>query len=155
MVKEDTEHKSFVLSISVKYFTETVESALDIEFAESTEFEELQTLWDSFNDSLPLPLKVDIDDQVKEFNNHTEFALWMIEHNKSGYYIQRYKGLGEMNPDQLWETTLNPKNRQLLQVDIGDAIEADETFSVLMGESIEPRRNFIEENAKYVSGLDV
>lgn len=154
-VQEDLEHKSFVLSLSVKYFTETVESILNIDFAESTEFEELQSLWNSFNDNLPLPLKVEIDGQVKEFQNHTEFASWIIDYNKSGYYIQRYKGLGEMNPDQLWETTLNPKNRQLLQVDIGDAIEADETFSVLMGESVEPRRNFIEENAKYVSGLDV
>lgn len=154
-IKEDTEHKSFLLSVSIKYFTETVECVLDIDFAESTEFEELQSLWDSFNDNLPLPLKVEIDGQVKEFQDHTEFASWIIDYNKSGYYIQRYKGLGEMNPDQLWETTLNPKNRQLLQVDIGDAIEADETFSVLMGESVEPRRNFIEENAKYVSGLDV
>ena len=154
-IKEDTEHKSFILSISVRYFTETVESILDIDFAESTEFEELQGLWDSFNSNLPLPLNVDIDGQVKEFSDHTSFASWIIDYNKSGYYIQRYKGLGEMNPDQLWETTLNPKNRQLLQVDIGDAIEADETFSVLMGESVEPRRNFIEENAKYVSGLDV
>ncbi len=154
-IKEDTEHKTFILSISVKYFTETVESILDINFAESTEFEELQSLWDSFNNNLPLPLKVDIEGQLKEFNDHTEFASWIIDYNKSGYYIQRYKGLGEMNPDQLWETTLNPKNRQLLQVEIGDAIEADETFSVLMGESVEPRRNFIEENAKYVSGLDV
>ena len=154
-IKEDTEHKTFILSISVKYFTETVESILDIDFAESTEIEELQRLWDSFNNNLPLPLKVDIDDQVKEFSDHALFASWIIDYNKSGYYIQRYKGLGEMNPDQLWETTLNPKNRQLLQVEIGDAIEADETFSVLMGESVEPRRNFIEENAKYVSGLDV
>ena len=154
-VKEDTEHKSFLVSVSVKYFTETIESILSIDFAESTEFEELQSLWSSFNENLPLPLEVEVEDEVKEFDDHIDFASWIIESNKSGYYIQRYKGLGEMNPDQLWDTTLDPKNRQLLQVEIGDAIEADETFSVLMGESVEPRRNFIEENAKYVSGLDV
>lgn len=154
-VSKDGEQNSFLASISLKYFTETIESILNMDFAESTEFEELQELWDSFNEKLPLPLKIEIDDLKKEFHNHVDFASWIIDYNKSGYYIQRYKGLGEMNPDQLWETTLDPKNRQLLKVGIGDAIAADEIFSVLMGESVEPRRNFIEENAKYVSGLDV
>ena len=74
---------------------------------------------------------------------------------KKGAYVQRYKGLGEMNPEQLWETTLNPANRTLLQVSIEDAISADEIFSVLMGEQVEPRRKFIQDNALLVKELDV
>ena len=83
-----------------------------------------------------------------------EAVDWLMEQAKQSQSIQRYKGLGEMNPEQLWETTLDPTNRTLLQVTIDDISEAEDAFSTLMGDVVEPRRDFIQENALKVSNLD-
>ncbi len=98
---------------------------------------------------------VEWGNSTEEFDRFSKSVEWMMGKAKKGLSIQRYKGLGEMNPEQLWETTMDPAVRRLLQVTIEDAVGADETFTTLMGDHVEPRREFIEKNAFAVSNLDI
>ncbi len=94
------------------------------------------------------------DEKILKTSTITDLVDTIFNYSKKGLYIQRFKGLGEMNPDQLWETTLNPNNRTLLQVNVNDASDAEEVFSTLMGDVVEPRRDFIKSNALKVANLD-
>lgn len=120
-----------------------------------TPYDDLLKLYNEIRIVVPSPAKVKINGEEMVFTEIEDLHTEVVSAAKKGMYIQRYKGLGEMNPEQLWETTLNPENRDLLKVTIDDAVAADETFSVLMGEEVEPRRKFIQDNALSVEDLDV
>jgi DNA gyrase subunit B len=100
-------------------------------------------------------LVVDGDGQEVSVNTREELVRAVMAFAKEGVTLQRYKGLGEMNPEQLWETTMNPETRTLLKVTMDDVVAADEIFTMLMGDAVEPRREFIEKNALDVVNLDV
>ncbi len=95
------------------------------------------------------------DGEEKEVNTWRGILQALLEKGKKGINIQRYKGLGEMNPSQLWATTMDPGRRSLLEVKVEDLVEADEIFNILMGDKVEPRREFIQKNALEVTELDI
>ncbi|EPX55137.1 DNA gyrase subunit B [Cystobacter fuscus DSM 2262] len=131
------------------------QSVFDHAFLSSPEYQELASLHDAFASLGKAPYKVKVGDGEVLALSVQEVLEAVRKDAQKGLGLQRYKGLGEMNPEQLWETTMNPATRTLLQVRVEDAVESDEIFSLLMGEAVEPRREFIERNALNVQNLDI
>jgi DNA gyrase subunit B len=129
--------------------------AIDWNLASYVEFQKAVELHLTLEDKLPGPFVSGQNGSSEEIPTREALLEKVLAAAKKDLSIQRYKGLGEMNPEQLWETTMNPDKRTLLEVRIDDAVETDEIFTVLMGDAVEPRRKFIEDNALDVRNLDV
>ncbi|MBV9959073.1 MAG: DNA gyrase subunit B, partial [Acidobacteria bacterium] len=151
-LSEDEEHGMWKI--------ETVADAgisvcIDWNLAGYVEFQKAVEFYTKLENSLPAPFVVGENGSSEEIPTREALLDRVLAAAKKDLTIQRYKGLGEMNPEQLWETTMNPEKRTLLQVKVDDRVETEQIFTVLMGDAVEPRRRFIEDNALDVKNLDV
>ncbi len=149
----DEEHG--LSEIEIKQVSNGTSVLIDWELATHVEFQRAVELFKSFVPLSHPPFVIREGSSETEVQTREELLDHIISAAKKDLHIQRYKGLGEMNPEQLWETTMDPEKRTLLQVRIDDAVEADQIFTVLMGDQVEPRRRFIEDNALDVKNLDI
>lgn len=154
-LKEDLEHHSWlpevvVVSHGVKHTT-----AMSKDYFIGADYRQLNEIGNRLNQAVHPGAYIEREGKKQPVKRFEEAVQWLMSEAKKGQSIQRYKGLGEMNPEQLWETTMDPERRCLLQVRVEDAIAADKMFTTLMGDEVEPRRQFIESNALSVNNLDV
>jgi DNA gyrase subunit B len=157
----ETEHGAATNEIRPRAGSAARDAVVDWGLVESAEYEELYSIAQDVRSIGPAPYFASVvkgdDADPKETELEDPDALWdFIEaRGRKGWNLQRYKGLGEMNPEQLWETTLDPNARVMLQVRLDDAVQTDQIFTILMGDQVEPRREFIEQNALNVRNLDI
>jgi len=154
-VKKNPNSEKFMIEINQFRHGNLITSILDEEFLLSGDYKQIIKTSTLTKDLIQEIAVISRNEKIAEVKEFKEAVDWLMSEAKLGLNIQRYKGLGEMNPSQLWETTMDPSVRRLLQVKIEDAISADQVFSTLMGDQVEPRRNFIESNALGVNNLDI
>ncbi|MFW6092380.1 MAG: DNA topoisomerase (ATP-hydrolyzing) subunit B [Pseudomonadota bacterium] len=151
----DAEHQVHVPVVQLRVRGITEQIRLSYTFFMSPEYREIAALGEHVHGLLEEGAYVQRGDKQTAVESFGEALNWLLTEAKRGLDVQRYKGLGEMNPDQLWQTTMDPNVRRMLQVSVDDAIAADQMFTTLMGDQVEPRREFIESNALQVVNLDV
>jgi DNA gyrase subunit B len=153
-LSRDEEHNLYELAVNFRVNGMTLTSLVNLDLINSAEFRNLARISHDMAPYKP-PYQVFQNSESVKIENETKLLDYVYKYGKKGIVIQRYKGLGEMTPIQLWETTMDPDIRHMLKVSIQDAYEADKVFSILMGDEVESRRNFIEENALEAQNLDV
>jgi len=152
---EDTEHNCYCLRCTSGGNGLSKKMSIDFRLMVSPDMMALKKIASTLKGAGTPPFIIEEQDKKIEVPTLSEVLRYILDRGRKAQEIQRYKGLGEMNPDQLWETTMEPENRHMLQVKIEDGVEADEIFTILMGDQVEPRRDFIYENALHVQNLDV
>ena len=155
VLEEDREHQIYRPKVSWLAHGIAESATLDYEFFVSAEYDGLKELAATLGDLLEDGAYVQRGERRQPVSSFPQALSWLLGEARRGVDLQHYKGLGEMNPDQLWETTMDPEVRRMMRVTVNDAIAADEIFTTLMGENVEPRREFIEANALAVVNLDV
>ncbi|MCB1935547.1 MAG: DNA topoisomerase (ATP-hydrolyzing) subunit B [Nitrosomonas sp.] len=151
----DEDNERYRLRIDRISHGNTHTSYLDQDFLHSGDYAQIKKTYQVFDGLLKAGAYIKRGEKKRSVDNFKEALEWLLEEAKKGLNIQRYKGLGEMNPDQLWETTMDPANRRLLRAQIEDSIQTDEIFTTLMGDVVEPRRAFIENNALRATNIDI
>jgi len=152
-IYDDEEHQGYGVEISRQNYRMVLDSS--DRGLNRPEYRELEGLHNTIRDMGKPPYSITTKDGRKEVSSTTELYQYVFETARKGLNIQRYKGLGEMNPQQLWETTMDPEKRTLLQVSIEDSVQADEIFTILMGDQVEPRKDFIVKHALEARNIDI
>jgi len=149
--------ESVSAGLTIKHWTHGIatDKHLPLDFFHSSDYQKIADMGEHLDGLLDADAEVRRGDKSRPIANFEEAMQWLMEEAKRGQHIQRYKGLGEMNPEQLWETTMDPGTRRLLRVNIEDVVGSDQIFTTLMGDQVEPRRDFIERNALAVGNLDI
>ena len=153
-IEKDEEESKYYIDVKCKRNGLSRRTLIDFDLTESPSFAEIVSITERVGVLGQLPLTMHMDEKKMEVPSFSGLAELILEHGRKNLSIQRYKGLGEMNAEQLWDTTMNPEHRKILQVTVEDAVKANEIFSTLMGDQVEPRREFIERNALNVVNLD-
>jgi DNA gyrase subunit B len=154
-LKQDEVHNVFFPAVVGTTYGSTERTVLGYDFFRSNEYAELSVLGEELDGLLEDGAFVKRGERTVSVGDFAQALEWLLREARRGVELSRYKGLGEMNPEQLWQTTMDPAERRMLQVTVGHAIEADQMFTTLMGDQVEPRREFIENNALSVVNLDV
>lgn len=151
----EADRKAFLPQADIISHGVSSQILLPYDFFQSSEYLEIMKFAEEFAGLLEEGSYLQYGEKQKTITDFEQLHVWMMDESKKGLTIQRYKGLGEMNPEQLWETTMDPTHRRLLQVSIEDAVATDQIFTTLMGDHVEPRRAFIEENSLEAENIDI